>query len=416
MLVSMLEALETLVLCSDDAPYLRVYGWWVLLQNWGTLRFSDHRGLNPAQITVSAAEFQGTLTRSKTIGSDKNIRSRPVVVSSCCFVREPMWLQTGWKLLSRIADFERDFLLPTPSSNLAGCLQAELRYDTGFAMLNRILTAIALRGDVRILPSVAHFWTPHSSRAFMPSSTAALGFSQEERNFLGGWQAQASDRYARVAKLRVRNMQRAVVETIQKNDRDDPLGEGETFTHLDEFMAQKSHSPEARAKLITALEKWEVRAPMPAEVLEREAVTPEDEEIRAVAEVDTQEGGHTGTERSETTERPAKKKRGGHAQVKTECLGENPKARRAAIRSTLQPGYYICLSGKRRIRTLHRLGACYALPDVDYLEYVYSGTTLPATAEFDTVCKLCARKDVTNPDEQTDASATSSSSCEEEQK
>ena len=61
-------------------------------------------------------------------------------------------------------------------------------------------------------------------------------------------------------------------------------------------------------------------------------------------------------------------------------------------------------------------GACDALPDVDYLEYVYSGTTLPATAEFDTVCKLCARKDVTNPDEQTDASATSSSSCEAEQK
>ena len=94
----------------------------------------------------------------------------------------------------------------------------------------------------------------------------------------------------------------------------------------------------------------------------------------------------------------------------------NPKARRATIRSTWQPGYYICLSGKRRIRTLHRLGACYALPDVDYLEYVYSGTTLLATAEFDTVCKLCARKDVTNPDEQTDASATSSSSCEQEQK
>ena len=69
MLVSMLEALETLVACSDVAPYLRVYGWWVLLQNWGTLRFFHHRGLNPAQVTV-AAEFQATLTRSKTIGSD----------------------------------------------------------------------------------------------------------------------------------------------------------------------------------------------------------------------------------------------------------------------------------------------------------------------------------------------------------
>ena len=82
---------------------------------------------------------------------------------------------------------------------------------------------------------------------------------------------------------------------------------------------------------------------MLAEVLEQELVAPEDKDIRAVTEVDVQERGHTRTEGTETTERPAKKKRGGHAQVKTECLGENPKERRAAIRSTLQPGYYICL-------------------------------------------------------------------------
>ena len=43
-LVSVLEAIETLVANTEVPPYLRVYGWWVLLQNWGTLRFSDHRG------------------------------------------------------------------------------------------------------------------------------------------------------------------------------------------------------------------------------------------------------------------------------------------------------------------------------------------------------------------------------------
>ena len=43
-------------------------------------------------------------------------------------------------------------------------------------------------------------------------------------------------------------MQKAVVQTIQKNDRDDPLGEAETLTHLDEFMAQKAHPPESRSK------------------------------------------------------------------------------------------------------------------------------------------------------------------------
>ena len=110
---------------------------------------------------------------------------------------------------------------------------------------NRLLAGIPLSGDVKIQPAIAHFWTQHSGRAFMPSSTVVLGFSKEEQNFLGGWQAQASDRYARVPKLRVRNTQKAVVQTIQKNDRDDPLGEAETLTHLDEFMAQKAHPPES---------------------------------------------------------------------------------------------------------------------------------------------------------------------------
>ena len=140
-------------------------------------------------------------------------------------------------------------------------------------------------------------------------------------------------------------------------------------------------------------------------------MAPEDVEIRAVEEVDLEEREHTGNVQ---TERPIKKKRGGHAQVKTERLGDNPQVRRAAVRSTLQPGYYICLSGQRRIRTLHRLEACYALPEVDYSEYVCFGSSLPATADFDRVCKLCARNSVTNPDEQTDASGTSSSSCEAE--
>ena len=98
-------------------------------------------------------------------------------------------------------------------------------------------------------------------------------------------------------------------------------------------------------------------------------------------------------------EPPAKKKRGGHALVKTETLGDNPRSRRAAIRATLQPGYYICSSGKRAIRTLHRLGACYALPDVDYLHYVYAGERLPEATLYDTVCKLCARVTTTDPDE-----------------
>ena len=40
----------------------------------------------------------------------------------------------------------------------------------------------------------------------MPSATSLLGFPKEDRDFLGGWPAQASDRRRKVI-----NMQRAAV-------------------------------------------------------------------------------------------------------------------------------------------------------------------------------------------------------------
>ena len=39
---------ENFMMTDSNPAYMRMYGWWVLLQSWGTMRFSDHRGLSPA--------------------------------------------------------------------------------------------------------------------------------------------------------------------------------------------------------------------------------------------------------------------------------------------------------------------------------------------------------------------------------
>ena len=124
--------------------YLRIFGWWVLLQSWGTLRFSDHRGLVPKQITVDDTGFTGVLSRSKTLGADKTVGSRRVFVHAACYVRERNWLSVGWSILLEAANFDRDYLLPVPTSSLQGCLQAELLYEAGFAILNRLLCALGV--------------------------------------------------------------------------------------------------------------------------------------------------------------------------------------------------------------------------------------------------------------------------------
>ena len=123
------------------------------------------------------------LTRSTTLGSDGAVNSRQVCFNSCFLQKR-----------ERLADYERDYLLPAPSSNCNGFLHAELRCDSAFAMQNRVLYSL-LRERTSVFPKVSTtFWTPHSARAFMPSSTKTLGVAKEERGYLGGWSARAAAR------------------------------------------------------------------------------------------------------------------------------------------------------------------------------------------------------------------------------
>ena len=98
---------------------------------------SDHRGISPQELNVDASGLAALLRRSKTIGSDKSIVSRPLELDGSCFVKERIWLLTGWRVVHEAASFERDYLLPAPSVNLRCCRRAELKYDQGYALQHR---------------------------------------------------------------------------------------------------------------------------------------------------------------------------------------------------------------------------------------------------------------------------------------
>ena len=72
-------------------------------------------------------------------------------------------------------------------------------------------------------------------------------------------------------------------------------------------------------------------------------------------------------------------------------LWKSPKKARASIRAALEHGFYIRCSGKMVLRSLHQLGKCYLLPGVDVMNYTFAGNALPKKAEYDNVCRLCAR-------------------------
>ena len=236
------------------APYLCLYVRWICLQHWEPLRFSDHRGINPSSISFSGIDFVATLSHSKTLGRDKKVQSRPVVVHGLAFIAVQDWLRAGWDLLKNMEDFRRDFLLPTPSSCLKGSLRSELRYDTGSALFCRTLGSIVLPGNVSLQLVVAHCWTPHSGRSFLLTCTASLGVEKSSRDFLGGWNAQGSERYVRVAKLREINMQITVLNAIKTPASDDPIAESESVREFVEFLQTAPLPEETKSSLVRTME------------------------------------------------------------------------------------------------------------------------------------------------------------------
>ena len=211
----LLAAFEDMVLAVDRPVFIRVLSWWLLVQSWGTLRFDDHRGLLPREFHVSSAGLQARLTRSKVSGSDKHLSYRSVIIHPSAYVERESWLSVGWKLLQEGAPHERDYLLPAPTNNYQGFKVKELKYSTAFAVQTHIISIATYRGLRIFGNSTGHYYTPHSGRNFMPSAAAVLGFAKAERDILGGWAADGSQRYTRTAKKKIGQMQIAVASTFK---------------------------------------------------------------------------------------------------------------------------------------------------------------------------------------------------------
>ena len=140
-------------------------------------------GSSPADVTVSETGLLAKLTRSKVSSPDKILHPAGRTATA----GEGGTSSAG--LCDPVADY--------------------------FSSLQRIFRA-----------STGHCYTSHSGRNFMPSATAVLNSSKSDRDVLGGWSAEGSDRYSRAAKFKIASMQTAVAPTFRSSD-PDPLGEAE---------------------------------------------------------------------------------------------------------------------------------------------------------------------------------------------
>ena len=262
-------------------------------------------------------------------------------------------------------------------------------------MQNRALRMARLEDEQLFSPSATRFWTPHSNRTFLPSATGKI-----RGDVLSGWSAQASGRHARISSQRIRNVQRTVVAELQTG-LEDPLAEAETLAQFDEFLSAEGVPYQQRNRGSKLLERTSgTEVPRAPEELTTQEEDPEDQAEHPLEDV---EGQYPGSQEP--------KRRKGNALVRTETLGSSPIEARARIREELEPGFYVCRSGKKKVKTLHQLGRCHRLPGVDYLDYSSMGKAMPRNSEYDCVCRLCAREGVRDGG---NSSATVSSSSSSE--
>ena len=108
----------------------------------------------PPRHCTGTRHIQRERVHSKTVEM-----SRTVVIDNCCFPVSSTWLSTGWALLGSLAEFERDYLIPAPSTNFFGCKRQELRYDAACALQNRVLQVLTTGGRL-FNNAVTSFSTP----------------------------------------------------------------------------------------------------------------------------------------------------------------------------------------------------------------------------------------------------------------
>ena len=171
--ISVLVALENLLMDRSVPPTLRCYAWWKLVCAWATLRFSDHRGICTEELGLQCnGNLVLILHRTKTTGKDKKVQERPLIVHKNVYMSQPGWLAVGIELWRETAPWTRDFLLPTASADLASWHQRESTYSDASILSAQLERHLEFQSGTRLLVSgiPGRFLKEHSYRTFMPSA------------------------------------------------------------------------------------------------------------------------------------------------------------------------------------------------------------------------------------------------------
>lgn len=233
--ISMVLALELLVMDKHKPMYVRALAWLRLVKLWCSLRFSDTLGMLPERMQLTQGGLKVTLVLTKTTGADKKIwELNAYLALGIGFTGYP-WLEVGYTIwFSEAFCFPRDYFLPLPNKDLSATVRKMADYSAAAAMGRKLLSELRVpvkqttghwrSSDKRLI--VEHgetFFTEHSERHFLVSVLAVLNVDSTKRDVVGRWglNAERSDTYVLTGKHVVHEAQRQVCEKISSGSRYD---------------------------------------------------------------------------------------------------------------------------------------------------------------------------------------------------
>ena len=226
--VAMCISLECRVVDEHAPVFSRALAWVVLLMVWSSFRCDDVQAIIPHRNLISQIGLRLTLGRSKTTGPDKPQKEVKAFVFRQASFTGHDWLGTGYAIWdSDMFRYKRDYLVMEPSKDW---MSVRRKFLPPNGLSSAIISLLATLGTPRkanftwttvdttlLLPDgLEQFFIGHSPRNFMTSVAAVLGFSKDQRAYLGRWTMGmvSSEEYVRTARQIVTLIQKTVNEAI----------------------------------------------------------------------------------------------------------------------------------------------------------------------------------------------------------
>ena len=226
--VAMVISLELVVADETGGLFQRALSWIFLCMVWGAMRCDDVQAILPHRTSLSNYGLRLVLGKSKTTGPDKMQKEVAVHVHRTASLTGEDWLRIGFEIWeSEQFRFRRDYMVMEPSPNWDKVRRKFVTPAGLSSLIAKLLSQLPVPRRARfgwelmehqlLLPDglETHF-TGHSARNFMTSVAAAIGFSRDERAFLGRWSMGmvSSEEYVRTSRQVVFKIQRAVNRSI----------------------------------------------------------------------------------------------------------------------------------------------------------------------------------------------------------